>query len=75
MTRAEHIKWCKERAIVEYDYYKGGSEGQRNGLGSIMSDLRKHPETNDSLLISLCFAEMLNPMTREQFVHFIEGFN
>jgi hypothetical protein len=39
MTRQEHLKWCKERAIQEYDYYKNASEAQRNGLTSMMSDL------------------------------------
>ena len=75
MTRQEHIKWCKERAIAEYDFYKTPDEKQRNGLMSMMSDLGKHPETASPTLSALCFMEMQRPMSRQQFVHFIEGFN
>jgi len=75
MTREEHIKWCKQRAIQEYDFYKGGSEGQHNGLTSMMSDLRKHPETNSEALVSLCVFQMRTPMNRQTFVNFLNGFN
>lgn len=77
MTRTEHIKWCKERAIKEYDYYikDGASVAQRNGLASIMSDLNKHPETNSPTLQSLIVMNMTIPMTRQKFVDFINGFN
>lgn len=50
MTREEHLKWCKERAIQEMDYYKDPSKG----VISMMSDLRKHPETSGEALQSLC---------------------
>lgn len=74
MTREEHIKWCKERAIQEYDFYTGVDK-QRNGLTSMMSDLSKHPETNSDILRSLCMMQMMKPMNRQQFVNFINGFN
>lgn len=76
MTRAEHIQWCKDRAIQEYDYYPTEDEKTRNGLTSMMSDLRKHPETGGDGLISLVMMEMMRgPMTRQRFVTFINGFN
>lgn len=75
-TRQEHIKWCKERAIQEYDFYqKQDGSGQRNGLTSMMSDLGKHPETNSESLRALCMMKMMSPMSRQQFVEFINGFN
>jgi len=74
-SREEHLKWCRERAIQEYDFYKDASEKQRNGLTSMMSDLGKHPETNNEVLRMLCLTQMLKPMNRQQFINFLNGFN
>jgi hypothetical protein len=74
-TREEHLKWCKDRAIQEYDFYTNAADKQRNGLTSMMSDLGKHPETNSDTLRSLCMMKMMSPMTRQQFINFINGFN
>ena len=41
MNRAEHIKWCKQRAHEALDY----SGVPADGVASMLSDLRKHPET------------------------------
>ena len=73
MTREEHLKWCKERAIAEIDY----SKDPKQGIISIMSDLRKHPETNKEALISLCGMMLLSDRikTRQQAIDFINGFN
>lgn len=72
MTREEHINWCKERAITEMDFYKEPSKG----IISMMSDLRKHPETSDQVLASLCMLQLLNPnLTRQQVINFLNGFN
>lgn len=73
MNRQEHLKWCKERAIQEMDFYKDPSKG----LISMVSDLRKHPETNHESLISLTMSQlMINPkITRQQVIRFIDGFN
>ena len=52
MTRQEHLKWCKRRAIAEYDFYMKNDpkSALRNGITSIMSDISKHSETqSDSL--------------------------
>lgn len=79
MTREKHIKWCKERAIFEYDYYakKDPSSAVRNGITSIMSDIRKHPETNSESLVMLCTMQLMRKpnMTRQEFVNFINGFH
>lgn len=75
MTREEHLIWCKRRAISEYDYYKDQSDKQRNGLISMMSDMNKHPETKSEVVASLCLLNMIKPMSRQEFVDFINGFN
>jgi len=73
MTRKEHIEWCKERAIQEMDYYKDPSKG----IISMMSDLRKHPETNQETLISLCGMMLMTKpkQTRQEVINFLNGFN
>lgn len=73
MTRQEHIQWCKERAIAEMDYYKDPSKG----IISMMSDLRKHPETQSEGLMALCTMQLMTKprMTRQEAVNFINGFN
>jgi len=79
MTRKEHLKWCKERAIQEYDYY-AKTEPKRalqNGITSMASDLNKHEETKSATLQSLCMMQLMTKpnMSRQEFVNFINGFN
>lgn len=77
MTRAEHLKWCKERAMAEFDYYlpKEGIEAAvRNAKASMLSDLGKHPETADSQKTA-GFLLMMPLRTREEVKHFVDGFN
>jgi len=47
-TRAEHLAWCKERALQYVD-----SGDTHNAFASFMSDLRKHPETKDHAATTL----------------------
>jgi len=79
MTREEHIKWCKERAITEYDFYAKTEprSALRNGMTSMMSDINKHPETKSDTLQSLCMMQLITKpnMSRQEFVNFINGFN
>lgn len=72
-TREEHLKWCKERAIAEMDFYKEPSKA----VISMMSDLRKHSETASESLMMLCTMQLMrNPrMTRQEAITFINGFN
>lgn len=77
MTRQEHIEWCKQRAIQEFDYYAKTnlSRAVRNGITSMMSDLNKHDETKSQALQMLCMIEMMKLHSRASFMHFINGFN
>lgn len=78
MTRDEHIKWCKQRAIAEFDFYQSkDGTGFKNGITSMMSDLMKHDETKSVTLQSLCMMQMMTKprMSRQEFVNFINGFN
>ena len=77
MTRLEHIQWCKERAIQEFDYYAktDPASAVRNGITSMMSDLNKHDETKSQALQMLCVMEMTKPHSRASFMKFINGFN
>lgn len=70
-TRAEHIAWCKERAFKEMDYYKD----PKQGIISMMSDLRKHPDTNSPTLQMMCTLELMKSPTISSAGEFINGFN
>ena len=73
MTRKEHLDWCIQRAIEEMNFSKKPSQG----LISMASDLRKHPETNSEVLISLTLMQLTtNPkITRQEVINFLKGFN
>lgn len=72
MNRQEHLEWCKERA---YEYLDDGDVG--NALASIMSDIGKHPETQNHAGIELTGMLMFGGhlQTTEQVRKHIEGFN
>jgi len=72
-TRREHLDWCIERAIAEMDFYKDPSKAYI----SMASDLRKHPETDNQGLITLCIIQpMRNPhASRQEVINFLRGFN
>lgn len=42
MTKAEHLAWCRRRAL---EYVEVGDYQQ--AISSLMSDLGKHPETQE----------------------------
>lgn len=43
-TRAEHVRWCKQRALEHLDL------GQPQlAVSSMISDMGKHPETEDAI--------------------------
>lgn len=77
MTRSEHLAWCKERAMQEFDFYvakEGFEAAARNAKASILSDLGKHPETADSQKTAAMLLFM--PVhSREEVRRLIEGFN
>ena len=69
-TRAEHMRWCKDRAL---EYVKSG-DGQE-AMSSMISDLRKHPETSSSVKIGFMVMTATNPKDLSAVRRFIEGFN
>ena len=71
-TREQHLAWCKERALA---YLNAGDK--TNAVTSMMSDLRKHPETADSgngILAMLGLRE-LQYGAMDSVRRYIEGFN
>jgi len=71
-TRAEHLRWCKDRAL---EYLDTGDIP--NAIASMGSDLNDHPETRDHPAISLGLQLQMLPggMSQEKAKEFIEGFN
>lgn len=54
MDRAEHLQWCKDRALEYVD--RGETQ---NAIASMSSDLGKHPETAGHVGIELGVILML----------------
>jgi hypothetical protein len=70
--RAQHLEWCKKRALFYVD------QGYlQQALSSMISGLRKHPQTADHPGIALAVGRMAfgDLTTKEQVREFIEGFN
>lgn len=72
MTRQEHMAWCKERALAYVD-----SKDLEGALASMMSDLRKHQETEDhpGIMLGMMLKMSGKLNTPEETKKFIEGFN
>jgi hypothetical protein len=72
MTREEHLGWCKQRAL---EYIDAGDI--KNGIVSMASDLRKHPETNSRMAVELGIMMLASGQLRTvaEARKFIEGFN
>lgn len=72
MTRSEHLQWCKDRAIEYLD--KGD---QNSAVGSMMSDLAKHPDLEDHIGIQLGLMLMMGKCLNsdKQVRDWILGFN
>jgi len=72
ITRAEHLAWCKERAL---EYADRGD--LTNAMASMGSDLRKHPETKGHAGMELMMLEAMSGLLRSpaEIRKFIEGFN
>jgi hypothetical protein len=72
ITRAEHLAWCKQRAL---EYVDAGD--LQNAFNSMASDMSKHPETNNPDLqdvgLMLLLAGDLD--TPEKMRAWINGFN
>lgn len=77
MTREEHIEWVKDRAKKEYNFYlpkEGHTGATRCALTSVMSDMRKHNETNNPAISAMCLGMISRLRTRDEVFTFIDGF-
>ena len=72
ISRAEHLAWCKKKAL---EYVDAGDLSQ--AYSSMVSDLRKHPETEKHSAIHLGMMMLMGGHlnTSEKMRDFIEGFN
>ena len=74
MTREEHLQWAKDRAL---EYADRGE--MASAIGSLRSDLGKHPDTAascsavDELMMPLAMAGKFD--RPGELRRFIEGFN
>ena len=72
MNRAEHLQWCKDRAL---EYVDRGDMSQ--AMASMRSDLQKHPDTADhpgmELMMMLAMSGHMSEPAEVR--RFIEGFN
>lgn len=72
MTRAEHLEWCKKRAL---EYIDSGDIGQ--AWVSMASDLGKHPETAGHSAVQLGMMMLIagHLSSPQKMRDFILGFN
>ncbi len=72
MTRAEHLAWCKQRAL---EYVDAGDVNQ--AFASMVSDLGKHPETANHSAIQLGMMMLMagHLSDAQKMRLFIEDFN
>lgn len=72
MDRAEHLQWCKDRAIAYVE-----SNDLNQAFASFSSDMSKHPETENHSALNLgamlLFGGHLD--TAAKMRKWIEGFN
>lgn len=72
MTRAEHLAWCKQRAL---EYVNHGD--MQSAYASMASDLGKHPETEGHSAIQLGMMMLMSGHldAPDKMRDFINGFN
>lgn len=71
-SRAQHLQWCKDRAM---EYVR--QHQPETAVLSMMSELKKHPETCEHLGIQLGARLMMGGflVTEKQVTEWVEGFN
>ena len=69
MTREEHLKWCKERAL---EYVEAGDLDQ--AVNSMGSDLGKHPELGCNPYLLMAGAMEAQAGDERAVRRWIEGF-
>lgn len=72
MTRDVHLAWCKKRALECVD-----AGDLKNAARSMLSDMRKHPETANHSGIEMDLMLMMGGhlSNARNMRNFIEGFN
>jgi hypothetical protein len=72
MDRAEHLAWCKKRALEYCDM-----NDWEQAWASMASDLGKHPETQNHVAIELGMGMIMAGYisNTQEMRKFIEGFN
>lgn len=72
MNRAEHLAWCKQRAL---EFLDGGDKQQARM--SMLSDLSKHEELSNHSGIKLGMLLLVNGYLHSDYEirNWIEGFN
>ena len=70
-NRAEHLAWCKARALKYVD-----ADDTQNAFASMVSDLRKHADTRDHAGAELGMMLMLSGLSSapRDMREWIEGF-
>lgn len=74
-TRAEHVRWCKQRARQEYEFYlpkEGEVAARSNAIASMISDLGKHEKTRD--LRETAIVVSMTVTDERSLFRFIDGF-
>jgi hypothetical protein len=70
MTRAEHLAWCKQRAL---EYVDRGEIS--NAVNSMISDLGKHEELEKSVQVAVMLLLTIDLNNPESVRKYITGFN
>jgi len=72
MTRTDHLKWCKERAVAALK-----SDGIPGAWASMVSDMSKHAETQNHVALELGNMMLMSGQwkTPADVEKFIDGFN
>ena len=72
MTRDEHMDWCKSRAL---EYLNHGDI--KSAVGSMLSDMNKHPQTwlEPGSILNLLGMQAIMSNDAVAAWRFIEGFN
>jgi hypothetical protein len=71
-TRAEHLAWCKRRALQYVE-----ADDLANAFASMASGMGKHPDTANHAGLQIGAMMMVSGRlsTKEEMRRFIEGFN
>lgn len=75
MTRAEHLAWCKERALMYLDLVPPRPD---EAFASFLSDMRKHPQLENHVGLTLGAGLLFVDnwvRTVSEVRKWIEGFN